>query len=60
MTLMIRQIATADTLERRLCLDALAQVSPPPTIAAVLAEGRATEARSRKIPALVPASSASP
>ncbi len=53
MALMIRQIAEDDTLEWHLCLDALAQVLPPATVATVLAECDATEARVRKLPALV-------
>ena len=53
MALMIRQIAERDPLDTHLCLDALAQVFPPATVATVLAECRATEERTRKLPALV-------
>src|SRR6266536_5873739 len=53
MALMIRQIADDATLHRHLCLDALAQVLPPATVAAVLEECGAIEARSRKLPAPV-------
>ena len=50
---MIRQIAEDGTLEQHFCLDALAKVLPPATVAAVLAECDATEACVRKLPALV-------
>jgi hypothetical protein len=53
MALMIRQLAEDDTLDRHLCLEALARVVQPQRIAAVLAECRAAETRSRKLPALV-------
>jgi len=53
MALMIRQIAACDTLDAHLCLEAFAQVLPPATMAAVLAECGATEVRARKLPALV-------
>jgi len=53
MALMIRQIAACDTLDTHLCLEAFAQVLPPATMAAVLAECGATEVRARKLPALV-------
>ena len=53
MPLMIRQIAAEDTLDRHLCLDALARVLPRATVAAVLEECGATEVRSRKLPASV-------
>jgi len=53
MALMIRQITARDTLDAHLCLETPAQVLPPATMAAVLAECGATGVRSRKLPALV-------
>lgn len=53
MTLMIRQIATRDTLGDHLCLDTLARAIPAEAITTVLTECGATEARARKLPALV-------
>ncbi len=53
MALMIRQIATHDTLDRHLALDALARVVPAATVADILVECGAAGQRTRKLPGLV-------